>query len=144
MFRFQTLFFCLKSKLFVPFGFFKVWISDRKKCPKSECFCSDFRHCPKSELFGNGTKLNCLKSKLVWISDVHCNFFEAFLFVNFYFKFKAVGQQQALQQAASPSNNIISGRTLSFGIRYLFQFYVQSSLLKTIGGQNLKSNLENF
>ena len=31
MFRFQTLFFCLKSKLFVPVGFLKVWISDRTR-----------------------------------------------------------------------------------------------------------------
>ena len=68
MFRFQTPFFCLKSKLFV----LRVWISDRKKYLKSEGFGSDFRHYSRSKLSGKGTKLNCLKSKLVQISDIHC------------------------------------------------------------------------
>ena len=78
MFGFRH-FFCLKSKGFVPFGFFRVRISDRNRCPKFELFGLDFRHCLKSELSGNGIKLNCLKSKLVWISDIHCTTFTHFL-----------------------------------------------------------------
>ena len=35
-------------------------------------FSLDIRHCLKSKLSGNGTKLNCLKSKQVRISDIHC------------------------------------------------------------------------
>ena len=52
-------YFSLKSKLQVPCRFFIVPISDRKKGLKSK-------------LSGNGTQLNCLKSKLVRISDTHC------------------------------------------------------------------------
>ena len=33
--------------------------------------CPDFSQCLKSELSVNGTQLNCLKSKLVRISDIH-------------------------------------------------------------------------
>ena len=58
--------------------------SDFRQCLKSEhsnmyhWLLNGLQHdflvlfCPKSELSGNGTKLNCLKSKLVWISDIHC------------------------------------------------------------------------
>ena len=55
-------FFCLKSKLLVPFGFFRVPISDSKKCPKSK-------------LSGNRTKLNYI-SEIQTSSDyrqsLHC------------------------------------------------------------------------
>ena len=67
---FQTHIFRSEIQNFVPFGFFRVWISDRKKCPKSEHFGSDFRHCLKSKLSGNWTKLNCLKSKLFGFQTV--------------------------------------------------------------------------
>ena len=45
--RISDPFFCLKSKLFVPFGFFRALISVRKKCLKSVNFN--------------------------WISDIHCS-----------------------------------------------------------------------
>ena len=57
--NYPFLFQCLKSKLLVRFRFLRVQISDRKKCLRSK-------------LSGNETQLNCLKSKLVWISDIHC------------------------------------------------------------------------
>ena len=44
---------------FLEFGF------QTEKCPNSEHFGSDFRHCLEMGL-------NCLKSKLVWISDIQC------------------------------------------------------------------------
>ena len=59
LYNYPFLFQCLKSKLRVPFRYFRVWISDRKKCLKSK-------------LSGNRTQLNCLKSKLVRISDINC------------------------------------------------------------------------
>ena len=34
---------------------------------------SDRKKCLKSKLSGNGMQLNCLKSKLVQISDIHCS-----------------------------------------------------------------------
>ena len=59
LYNYPFLFQCWKSKLQVLFWFFRERISDRKKCLNSQ-------------LSGNGMQLNCLKSKLVWISDIHC------------------------------------------------------------------------
>ena len=38
-------------------------------------FSFRFQMLPEIELSGNRMKLNCLKSKLVRISDIHCTFF---------------------------------------------------------------------
>ena len=49
-----------------------VWNPNWPPTPKYNIKISDRKKCLKSKLSGNGTQLNCLKSKLVQISDIHC------------------------------------------------------------------------
>ena len=63
---------CSKMERLFPFLDIMVWISDVKKCPKTELFCSDFRQMPKTEPSGTGPKVYCPKSERIQISDVGC------------------------------------------------------------------------
>ena len=66
----------LKPNDFVPFDLLLVQISDVQKGPKPEQNCYDFRHCLKNEPSEHGTKVNCPRTELVWLSDIHCTYIE--------------------------------------------------------------------